>query len=174
MPVSIHGKTYYTVAERVQLLKDVEYSLISELIRYEGDECIVKSTLTIGDNTYTGMALEVRGDGNINKKSHVENAETSAHGRALSAAGYAGDGSEFCSLNEIQRKAPELLNKTQDSTQVNSVPEESFQIQTDSKASEKQVKYIYQLYERHNVEESVPANISKSEASAIIEKLSGR
>ena len=37
MPVSIHGKTYYTVAERVQLLKDVEYSLTSELVKYEGD-----------------------------------------------------------------------------------------------------------------------------------------
>ena len=137
-------------------------------------ECIVKSTLTIGDHTYTGMALEIRGDGNINKKSHVENAETSAHGRALSAAGYAGEGSEFCSLNEIQRKAPEMLNKTPVSTQAPGVPEENFQIQPDSKASEKQVKYIYQLYERNNVDESVPQNLSKTDASAIIEKYSSR
>ena len=108
------------------------------------------------------MALEVRGDGNINKKSHVENAETSAHGRALAAAGFGGDGAEFCSLNEIQNKAPELLNQSDTSTQDSRVPEESFQIQTDSKASEKQVKYIYQLYERHNVDESVPSNITKS------------
>ena len=111
MPVMIHNKEYYTVAERIHLLngllgkQEKEYSLNTELISWENGVVIMKATLTIitGESvlTYTGHAYEVEGSSQINKTSALENAETSAIGRALSAAGYGG-GDEYASANEVE------------------------------------------------------------------------
>ena len=106
MPVSIKGKEYNTVAERVRVFheehKDVETSVITETLDFEGDgvarvHCIIK----IGAHKeYHGEAFERAGSTFINETSHLENAETSALGRALAAAGYAG--SEYASADEVQ------------------------------------------------------------------------
>ena len=111
MPVMIHNKEYHTVAERIHLLngllgkQEKEYSLNTELISWENGVVIMKATLTIitGESvlTYTGHAYEVEGSSQINKTSALENAETSAIGRALSAAGYGG-GDEYASANEVE------------------------------------------------------------------------
>ncbi len=55
------------------------------------DICVIRAELYL-DNVCvaTGYAEEVRGAGNVNRTSHVENCETSAVGRALANAGYAG------------------------------------------------------------------------------------
>ena len=128
MPIKIHGKTYYTVAERMQNLKEAvdSYSLTTEIISVQADDIIVKATLTINGNTYTGHALENRSDGMINRKSHLENAETSSIGRALAAAGFSGSDGEYCSLNEIENKAPKLLEKIEVQS---SPPTEEFKIE---------------------------------------------
>ena len=47
----------------------------------------VKCTIYIKTKTYTGMALEEFGSSFINRTSALENAETSALGRALAAFG---------------------------------------------------------------------------------------
>lgn len=106
-PVQIHGREYRTVAQRIGILSDLNpgnYSLVSDLIFNEGDIVIVKSTLTIhgedGDRIYSGMAEEDRTKGQINKTSALENCETSAIGRALSAAGLGGE--EYASANEVE------------------------------------------------------------------------
>ena len=55
------------------------------------DVCVIKAELWLGDTRVaTGYAEETRGAGNVNRTSHVENCETSAIGRALANAGYAG------------------------------------------------------------------------------------
>lgn len=57
------------------------------------DVCVIKAELWLGDTRIaTGYAEEIRGgSGNmVNRTSHVENCETSAIGRALANAGYAG------------------------------------------------------------------------------------
>ena len=55
------------------------------------DVCVIKAELWLGDTRIaTGYAEETRGAGNVNRTSHVENCETSAIGRALANAGYAG------------------------------------------------------------------------------------
>ena len=55
------------------------------------DICVIKAELWLGDTRIaTGYAEETRGAGNVNRTSHVENCETSAIGRALANAGYAG------------------------------------------------------------------------------------
>ena len=111
MPVMIHNKEYHTVAERIHLLNDLlrkqekEYSLNTELISWENGVVIMKATLTIinGESvsTYTGHAYEKEDSSQINKTSALENCETSAIGRALSAAGYGG-GNEYASANEVE------------------------------------------------------------------------
>ena len=111
MPVMIHNKEYYTVAERINLLNGLlgkqkkEYSLNTELISWEDGEVIMKATLTLIKNesvlTYTGHAYEKEDSSQINKTSALENCETSAIGRALSAAGYGG-GNEYASANEVE------------------------------------------------------------------------
>lgn len=55
------------------------------------DICVMRAELWLDDvKVATGYAEEVRGAGNVNRTSHVENCETSAVGRALANAGMAG------------------------------------------------------------------------------------
>ena len=115
MPLKLHGKEYMTVAERINLLLSQNevtryYSLNTEIVSstYDSDrqeEVIIKATLTLGGQTFTGHAMEEKGNKGVNKTSHVENCETSAIGRALAAAGF--HGSEYASADELV----EALNK---------------------------------------------------------------
>ena len=102
MPVNIHGKEYKTVAERLVELADHtegKYSLKTKIIGDVTDSVLIKATLELERGTFVGHAYEREDAGYINKTSHVENCETSAIGRALASAGYAG--SEFASADEV-------------------------------------------------------------------------
>ena len=102
MPVNIHGKQYATVAERLQSLNDAtggEYSLESEIVKFEDGIVVVKATLAVNGYTYNGHAYEEIGSSQINSTSALENAETSAWGRCLSAYGLAG--TEIASADEV-------------------------------------------------------------------------
>ena len=71
---------------------------------------------------FTGHAYEVQGAGFINKTSHVENAETSAIGRALASAGYIG-GTEFASAEEVANAVKQQAEGTPSKTaKPNGVP----------------------------------------------------
>lgn len=103
MPVNIHGKEYFTVAERVQNLTDKlsgDYSLTTEIVQFDEALVVMKAILIFNNNEYTGHAFERSSSSQINKTSHLENCETSAIGRALAAAGYGG--TEYASANEVQ------------------------------------------------------------------------
>ena len=102
MPVQIHGKEYYTVVERMKMMlqSNNQYSIETELIKMEAGIIVMKATLKLETGTYVGHAMEEIGSSQINKTSALENAETSAIGRALSSAGYFG--TEFCSANELE------------------------------------------------------------------------
>jgi hypothetical protein len=65
---------------------------ITHMVSVPGaDVCVIRAELWLGDVCIaTGYAEEVRGAGNVNRTSHVENCETSAVGRALANAGMAG------------------------------------------------------------------------------------
>lgn len=94
MTVLIGKKPYFTVKERIEMLnKDTkgEYSLISEVLEINNDKVLVKATLTYRGQTYTGHSEESRKSSTVNQKVALENAETSARGRALMAAGYHGE-----------------------------------------------------------------------------------
>ena len=102
MPVNIHGKEYFTVAERVSAFRETSADLTieTEIVRWEGDDVVVKASISDnGKLISTGLAHEVRGSTNINRTSHVENCETSAIGRALAAFGLGG--TEYATADEV-------------------------------------------------------------------------
>ena len=65
---------------------------ITHMVSQPGaDICVIRAELWLDDVCIaTGYAEEIRGAGNVNRTSHVENCETSAVGRALANAGMAG------------------------------------------------------------------------------------
>lgn len=100
--VNIHGKEYKTVALRVSDFRALhpDYSITCEIIS-QSDLVTVKATIADerGRVISTGFSEENRGIGNINKTSALENAETSAVGRALAFFGLGG--TEIASANEV-------------------------------------------------------------------------
>jgi len=101
--VSIHGKEYQTVAYRVGKFREAhkDYCLTTELVSRDGEVVVMKATIANeqGRILATGHAEEYRKSSQINKTSALENAETSAIGRALAALGLGG--SEFASADEV-------------------------------------------------------------------------
>ena len=113
--VSQHGKDYYTVATRHNLFMqyfsdraEINTDIIPELCNDK--RVAVKCTINVYGNKYTGMALEEFGSSFINRTSALENAETSALGRALAAFGL--HGSEFASADELINAKINQIPKT--------------------------------------------------------------
>ena len=120
MPIKIHNKDYFTVAERIASFRELhpDWCIETRLMSAD-DECVVMMARIIeysGDGSHrviaTGHAEEVRGASTINKTSALENAETSAVGRALAFYGLAG--TENASADEVagaikQQAAQELI-----------------------------------------------------------------
>ena len=109
---------YETVEDRLRKFwEDHEDGRIeSDLVAYSDTQFIVKASIFFdGDNdnpTATGLAEEIVGASPVNKTSALENAETSAIGRALANCGYATKG---------KRPSREEMQKVQRGT-VKSVP----------------------------------------------------
>ena len=117
MPVLIHDREYKTVAERIHEMSTEnkgKYDLITEVLGAvnSGGTCLIKATLTLDRGVFVGHAYERENAGYINKTSHVENCETSAIGRALASAGYAG--SEFASADEVANAIKQQGEKKED------------------------------------------------------------
>ena len=102
--VKIQGKDYVEVKERIIYLSEMypmSYSITTKVRYYAAEKMwVVKAILKVNDQTFTGHAQEIIGDGYINKTSALENAETSAVGRACAMAGIGVIGS-IASADEI-------------------------------------------------------------------------
>lgn len=102
------GKRYTSAAVRVELMRrhlgplGLETSIV-HYGREQGDPIVVRAVIAdeTGRVLATGHAEEIRGAGNVNRTSALENAETSAIGRALAALGVSGG--EFASVNEMDK-----------------------------------------------------------------------
>jgi len=97
-PKTVTLENYEPVAVRLDrwLKEHPNTQVITEMLTEPGaDICVIKATLIV-DNVLiaTGHAEEVRGAGNVNRTSHVENCETSSIGRCLANAGAAGSSLE--------------------------------------------------------------------------------
>ena len=83
------------------------------------DICVIKAELWLGDTRIaTGYAEETRGAGNVNRTSHVENCETSAIGRALANAGYAGSDMTKRPSREEMAKVNRPIQRTSNVTDI--------------------------------------------------------
>ncbi len=108
------GKKYTEVFVRVEAFRQAfgtDLGVDTQILVDDVKRVVVKATilskegLTVG----SGLAEEIRGQGNVNKTSALENAETSAIGRALASLGL--HGGSYASANEIaavQRKEKAL------------------------------------------------------------------
>jgi hypothetical protein len=138
------------------------------------DICVIRAELWLGENMIaTGYAEEVRGAGNVNRTSHVENCETSAIGRALANCGMAGsDMSKRPSreeMSKVQRTSNGPAVERGTDTRMPSVTV----TQPAGLATEKQVFFASSFYKKDGRE--APKNwlmtLTSKEMSALIDNL---
>ena len=93
--ISIHGKSYATVALRVALARrslGCSLDIISKINHLDKDSVVMQADIFIDDkHVATGHAEEKRTASKINQTSALENCETSAVGRALAFCGITND-----------------------------------------------------------------------------------
>ena len=155
---------YEPVASRLDrfLKAHPDARVITDLVHYLADVAVFKCELWLNDEIIaTGWAEEIRGQGNVNKTSHLENCETGAVGRALANAGLSG--SDFA-----KRPSREEMGKVQRMTESgNGTITESSNL-----ASEKQQNMIRAVCK--SMGKVPPHNLqamTKREASAYIDTL---
>lgn len=131
------------------------------------DVCVIRAELWVDDLLMsTGLAEEIRGQGNVNRTSHVENCETSAVGRALANAGYAGSDVNKRPSREEMAKVQRMTTRVDDRMPSTTIREPA------GVASQKQVNYAKGLLKAQG--HTVPAGIagmSKGDISSMIEHL---
>lgn len=134
--------------------------VLTEMVHRGEGWCVFKAELWV-DNTLisTGWAEEHVTERGVNQTSHVENCETSAVGRALANAGFAGS-------DPSKRASREEMTKVQ---------RMGGQPQTYSKpsgmASEKQRQFIRDLAAKHKYVAQLPDDLTFQDASRLIEAL---
>ncbi len=109
--VSIKGKEYVTVAERLKFFRTSEefknWAIEIDWLEINQDRAIAKALIKNSDGIIksTGTAMENKDDkmSMVNKTSHIENCETSAIGRALGNLGIGLDGGDVATYEEVVR-----------------------------------------------------------------------
>ena len=121
--VDIHGRTYETVASRVQKFREKysnQFAISTEIVSADEERVVMKASILGIAGTdgppfeaplliATGHAEERRDASTINRTSALENCETSAIGRALAAFGLAG--TEFASADEVAQAITQQATK---------------------------------------------------------------
>jgi hypothetical protein len=157
---------YEPVASRLARFweKHPEGRVITKLITIEGDRVVVQADIYVDREDdrpiATDFAEEIRGSNNVNKTSHVENACTSAIGRALADCDFAS------STDWTKRPSREEMSKVQRMSGDTRITEPS------DLASEKQQNMIRAVCK--SMGKVPPANLqgmTKREASAYIDTL---
>ena len=151
------GKMYLQVVHRVEAFRRVlgaEFGIDTKIIVDDGHRVVVKAIVTNKDGITvgSGMAEEIRGQGHVNTTSALENAETSAIGRALASLGLSGG--EYASANEmdaVPRKAENIkqnqtvaVEKQDPPSQQSPAPSEPPKEMTREELDEKHDKGVWQ------------------------------
>jgi|GEM_PF-2485726 hypothetical protein len=115
---NIKGKEYVQVNDRILFFRNEpkynNWSLESEILSLEAESCVIRATIRNAEGSVVaqGLAQEDKSSSYINKTSFVENAETSAWGRALANLGI-GIETSIASSQEVEMAIgkQELLTK---------------------------------------------------------------
>ena len=170
----IKGKDYAEVNQRIKAFRMVfpEGFIITEMTSNVNGVCIFKTKVGFyskeGQEIIlgTGTAYEKEGSTFINKTSYIENAETSAVGRALGMAGFGIDVS-VASFEEV-------------SNAIANQGDQKEETQPERKATPKQIEFLKSKYEGEKLEKLLKAqgiekleDMSLSKASELIGKIKG-
>lgn len=104
---NIRGKQYVEVNERIKYFRTEPrydgWALETELLSLDENSCVVRASIRNSEGAVVamGLAQEDRSSSMVNKTSYVENAETSAWGRALANLGI-GIETSIASAQEVQ------------------------------------------------------------------------
>ena len=157
---------YEPVASRLARFwaKHPEGRVITKLVTIEGDRVVVQADIYVDREDdrpiATDFAEEIRGSNNVNKTSHVENACTSAIGRALADCDFAS------STDWTKRPSREEMQKVERMSGDTHITEPS------NLASDKQLNMIRAVCK--SMGRTVPSGIqgwTKREASQYIDSL---
>lgn len=111
----IKGKKYAEVNERINAFRKLypNGTISTEIISIEGGVVIIKATVLNEEGAVlgTGHAYECENSTFINKTSYIENAETSAVGRALGMVGI-GIGTSVASYEEVANAIEQQKSKS--------------------------------------------------------------
>jgi hypothetical protein len=137
-------------------------------VHYGTEIAVFKAQLWLDDVLIaTGWAEEVRGQGNVNKTSHVENCETGAVGRALANAGMAGGSLEKRPSREEMSKVARMTTTTSPGSDV----------VTERPANAPSDKQLWLVKKLHKDAGKLPphnlGSMDKFEVSRLIEQLKG-
>jgi hypothetical protein len=100
-PVAVRLSRLLTILREQDLAPRVVTVMLSQP---GSDVCVFRAELWIGEQLMaTGHAEEVRGQGNVNKTSHVENCETSSLGRMCESYAPTSDHTKRPSREEMQK-----------------------------------------------------------------------
>ena len=113
--ISIHGKSYATVALRVAIARRVlgtALDIVTKIISIDKETVVMQADIFIdGKHVSSGHAEENRKASRINTTSALENAETSAVGRALAFCAFISDG--IASAEEVSTAIEQQDKKIQ-------------------------------------------------------------
>lgn len=135
-PTVIKGKPYYEVHQRIEVFRQCypEGSIVTKMVSNENGVCIFKATIyDCGRVIATGHAYEKEGSTFINTTSYIENAETSAIGRAIGTLGIGIDGSvasamEVANAIKNQNRTPADLPKEEKDKLLDKISEKDAKI----------------------------------------------
>lgn len=115
--IQIKGKDYVLVSDRVLYFNETypNGAIITERVESDNPQMEVIKAVVIPDvktpeRRFTGYSQAIRGDWYINKTSALENAETSAVGRALAFMGI-GVIESIASVDEIKKTTTNIYTK---------------------------------------------------------------
>lgn len=130
--LDFRGKKYTVVSARVEIFRKhfgAHLGIETDIVAFgklKGEPIVMSATIKDASGFIVGKghAWEVIGEGNVNRTSALENAETSAIGRALASLGI--HGGEYASANELRDKAPnptkEALQDAEEQAILDSLP----------------------------------------------------
>jgi hypothetical protein len=194
-PVSIHGREYATVAERLKVahgeadpptgIQSIETRTIGV-----GNLVVVHATVTFQDGRHfdgTSM-VNMNATGPAERDAPLETCETSAVGRALAMAGYPGSDAGLAGAEELAlaqaRSQARTTRYADDSTAVTRMPgagtaaprpvQGQAQV-TNYAASPAQVRYLRQLWDQAGRPMPPPdaEQMDRKAVSALIDELRG-
>lgn len=130
--IQIGGKTYHTVAHRLAEFRNscpIEqgWSIETECTSNADERIVFKAIIKNPDGRIvaTGHAEEKRGSSQVNSSFALENAETSAIGRALKQAGFSGQ--EFKNAKVVEKEKQEKAEPKVNGKNISKVVEQGWE-----------------------------------------------